>query len=214
MVYELVTEAIHSPRLGVLQAALLYIHQQPRDEARHKTADTPFLWSFVGQIVGLACSLGLHIECRMWGIPAWEKRLRRRLWWAVYAEDKWRSLLMGRPPYIHPAEWDVSDLDEGDFLVGHRIICVNLAVTTRSVLLPARDSGNPRMKSIVMGASCSASFERVLSHWIETPATWRRSSSKLRCGERKVRLSAARQKKARAVGDNEGACACCRCFPT
>ncbi|KAJ5296198.1 hypothetical protein PENANT_c021G03926 [Penicillium antarcticum] len=120
MVYELISEEIHSPRLAVLQAALLYIHQQPRDEARLTTADTPFLWSFVGQIVGLACSLGLHIECRMWGIPAWEKRLRRRLWWAVYAEDKWRSLLMGRPPYIHPAEWDVSELDEGDFLVGPR----------------------------------------------------------------------------------------------
>ncbi|KAJ5571505.1 hypothetical protein N7535_005165 [Penicillium sp. DV-2018c] len=120
MVYELLTEEIHSPRLAVLQAALLYIHRQPSDETRQKTADTPFLWSFVGQIVGLASSHGLHIECRMWGIPAWEKRLRRRLWWAVYAEDKWRSLLMGRPPYIHPAEWDVSDLDEGDFLVGPR----------------------------------------------------------------------------------------------
>lgn len=120
MVYELVTEEIHSPRLAVLQAALLYLHQQPMDETRYRTADTPFTWSFVGQIVGLACSLGVHIECRMWGIPAWEKRLRRRLWWAVYAEDKWRSLLMGRPPYIHSAEWDVSELDEGDFLIGPR----------------------------------------------------------------------------------------------
>ncbi|KAJ5897208.1 hypothetical protein N7504_007496 [Penicillium tannophilum] len=120
MVYELLTVEIHSPRLAVLQAALLYIQQQPMDEARYTTADTPFVWSFVGQIVGLACSLGVHIECRMWGIPAWEKRLRRRLWWAVYAEDKWRSLLMGRPPYLYPAEWDVSDLDEGDFLIGPR----------------------------------------------------------------------------------------------
>lgn len=67
-------------------------------------------------MVGLASSLGLHIECRMWGIPAWEKRLRRRLWWAVYAEDKWRSLLMGRPPYIRREEWDVSALDAGDFV--------------------------------------------------------------------------------------------------
>ena len=120
MVYDLITEEIHSPRLAVLQAALLYIQQQPMDDSRYTMADTPFLWSFVGQIVGLACSLGVHIECRMWGIPAWEKRLRRRLWWAVYAEDKWRSLLMGRPPYIHSAEWDVSELDEGDFLVGPR----------------------------------------------------------------------------------------------
>ncbi|KAJ6119160.1 hypothetical protein N7523_003440 [Penicillium sp. IBT 18751x] len=120
MVYESISEEIHSPRLAVLQAALLYAHQKPLGDAQYTTAETPFLWSFVGQVVGLACSLGVHIECRMWGIPAWEKRLRRRLWWAVYAEDKWRSLLMGRPPYIHSDEWDVSELDEGDFLVGPR----------------------------------------------------------------------------------------------
>lgn len=120
MVFELITEEIHRPRLAVLLAGLLYLHKEPLEGACYTTADTPFLWSFVGQIVGLACSLGCHIECRMWGIPAWEKRLRRRLWWAVYAEDKWRSLLMGRPPYIHSAEWDVSELDEGDFLLGPR----------------------------------------------------------------------------------------------
>ena len=41
--------------------------------------------------------------------------MRKRIWWAVYAEDKWRSLLMGRPPYIHPQEWDIEDLDASDF---------------------------------------------------------------------------------------------------
>ncbi|GMF72115.1 unnamed protein product [Aspergillus oryzae] len=115
MAYELISEEIHTPHLAVLQTALLYLHR-PLDEARASIADTPFVWSFVGTIVGLAESLGLHIECRMWGIPAWEKRLRRRLWWAIYAEDKWRSLLMGRPPYIHRSEWDVSELDGADFL--------------------------------------------------------------------------------------------------
>lgn len=115
MAYELISEEVHTPHLAVLQAALLYLHR-PLDETRASLADTPFVWSFVGTIVGLAETLGLHIECRMWGIPAWEKRLRRRLWWAIYAEDKWRSLLMGRPPYIHRSEWDVSELDGADFL--------------------------------------------------------------------------------------------------
>ncbi|KAF7169974.1 hypothetical protein CNMCM5623_002498 [Aspergillus felis] len=114
MVYELLAEEIHTPHLAVLQAALLYVHKHA-DERRSSVADSPFVWSFVGTIVGLASSLGLHIECRMWGIPAWEKRLRRRLWWAVYAEDKWRSLLLGRPAYIHREEWDVSELDSADF---------------------------------------------------------------------------------------------------
>lgn len=115
MVYELVAEEIHTPHLAVLQAALLYLHK-PLDETRASNADSPFVWSWVGSVVGIAESLGLHIECRMWGIPAWEKRLRRRLWWAVYAEDKWRSLLLGRPSYIHQGEWDVSELDGLDFL--------------------------------------------------------------------------------------------------
>ena len=106
LVYELVAEEIHTPHLAVLQAAVLYLHR-PLDDAQASRADTPFVWSWVGSLVGLAESLGLHIECRMWGIPAWEKRLRRRLWWAVYAEDKWRSLLLGRPPYIHAGEWDI-----------------------------------------------------------------------------------------------------------
>ncbi|PLB45786.1 fungal-specific transcription factor domain protein [Aspergillus steynii IBT 23096] len=115
LVYELVAEEIHTPHLAVLQAAVLYLHR-PLDDAQASRADTPFVWSWVGSLVGLAESLGLHIECRMWGIPAWEKRLRRRLWWAVYAEDKWRSLLLGRPPYIHAGEWDVAELDDADFL--------------------------------------------------------------------------------------------------
>ncbi|GIK07680.1 hypothetical protein Aspvir_003346 [Aspergillus viridinutans] len=100
MVYELLTEEIHTPHLAVLQAAILYAHK-PVDERRSSVADSPFVWCFVGTIVGLTSSLGLHIECRMWGIPAWEKRLRRRLWWAVYAKDK--------------GEWNVSELDSADF---------------------------------------------------------------------------------------------------
>jgi hypothetical protein len=51
----------------------------------------------------------------MFGIPAREKRLRRRLWWAVFIEDKWMSLLLGRPPYIKQSEWDTSELDNADF---------------------------------------------------------------------------------------------------
>ncbi|KAL4860479.1 hypothetical protein BDV12DRAFT_209349 [Aspergillus spectabilis] len=34
---------------------------------------------------------------------------------AIYIEDKWRALLLGRPPYIRQDEWDVTDLDESDF---------------------------------------------------------------------------------------------------
>lgn len=51
----------------------------------------------------------------MCAIPAEEKQIRRRVWWAIYIEDKWLSLLLGRPPYIRQEEWDVSALDDRDF---------------------------------------------------------------------------------------------------
>ncbi|KAH0425831.1 hypothetical protein CcaCcLH18_10700 [Colletotrichum camelliae] len=50
------------------------------------------------------------------GLPAQEKRLRRRLWWAVFIQDKFSSLHTGRPPYLRKDEWDVGELDDFDFL--------------------------------------------------------------------------------------------------
>ncbi|XHF99555.1 hypothetical protein AWENTII_003054 [Aspergillus wentii] len=114
MVLELLLEEIHTPHLSVLQAGLLYLHK-PTKGSQSALADSPFVWSLVGLLVGVATSLGLTLECRPMGLPAWEKRLRRRLWWALYAEDKWRSLLLGRPPYIRNDEWDVTNLDDEDF---------------------------------------------------------------------------------------------------
>ncbi|CDM31751.1 Zn(2)-C6 fungal-type DNA-binding domain [Penicillium roqueforti FM164] len=114
-VYELILQETHTPKLAVLQASLLYLQQIPAGSLK-ALPDGPFIWSFLGSTVALAVSLGLHVEPRPWGIPPWEKRLRRRLWWAVYVEDKWRSLLTGRPSFIHPDEFDIFDLSAGDFI--------------------------------------------------------------------------------------------------
>jgi Fungal specific transcription factor domain len=116
IVYEIILQEIHTPHLSVLQACLLYLQRMPLG-SQSALADSPFVWSFLGSTVGLAASLGLHLEPRPWGIPTWEKRLRRRLWWAVYNEDKWRSLLIARPPFIRREEWDVKNLDGLDFAV-------------------------------------------------------------------------------------------------
>ncbi|KAE8153474.1 fungal-specific transcription factor domain-containing protein [Aspergillus avenaceus] len=114
IVLEVFLQEIHTPHLATLQAGLLYLHKSP-ERSQSAVADSASVWSFVGLLVGLATSLGLQLECRPMGLPTWERRLRRRLWWATYAEDKWRSLLMGRPPYIRNDEWDVTDLDDDDF---------------------------------------------------------------------------------------------------
>ncbi|KAJ0426791.1 hypothetical protein BJY00DRAFT_306787 [Aspergillus carlsbadensis] len=113
---EEVFREIHTPHLAVLQAVLLYL-QKPQVEMSGAVADSPFRWSLLSTAVSLSSTLGLHIDCREWPIPRWEKRLRRRLWWAVYSESAWRSLLMGFPNPIHDDHWAVDVLDETDFII-------------------------------------------------------------------------------------------------
>ncbi|KAG9252292.1 fungal-specific transcription factor domain-containing protein [Emericellopsis atlantica] len=109
----------HKPKLAIMQASLLYLQRLPLRPHR-VLADTAARSSFLGSTVALAMSLGLQLESQPWGIPTWEKRLRRRLWWALYMEDKWTGLLMGRPPMIQKDEWDIFDLKEADLELGHR----------------------------------------------------------------------------------------------
>ena len=115
IVYKCLQHELHRPRLCVLQAALLYIHKLSQHQTQATMQEAAFMWSFTGTVVGLAHDLGLHLECRMYAVPTREKKIRRRLWWATYIEDKFMSLLLGRPPYIHHDECDVSELDEADF---------------------------------------------------------------------------------------------------
>ncbi|KAL3444612.1 hypothetical protein BJX65DRAFT_310798 [Aspergillus insuetus] len=127
---EEILREIHTPHLGVLQAVLLYL-QKPQVEMSGAVADSPFRWSFMSTAVALSSTLGLHLDCRDWPIPSWERRLRRRLWWAVYSESAWRSLLMGFPNPIHDDHWAVGALDETDFIIDDHCINDNRAAETR-----------------------------------------------------------------------------------
>ncbi|OJJ66139.1 hypothetical protein ASPBRDRAFT_430191 [Aspergillus brasiliensis CBS 101740] len=120
MVLDLVLRDIHTPHLSTLQAGILYLHR-PVSVAESAVADSAFTWSLVGMLVGLAMSLGLQLDCRLMGLPLWEKRIRRRLWWAIYAEDKWRCLLLGRPSYIGDEDWDATDLNDDDFIMSESL---------------------------------------------------------------------------------------------
>ncbi|KAH8807247.1 fungal-specific transcription factor domain protein [Xylogone sp. PMI_703] len=111
--YEEIFREIHTPHLSLVQAMLLYL-QKPRSSV---TSDTPFHWSLMGMLIALTTSLALHLDCHDWNIPPWEKRLRRRLWWMVYVEEKWRCLLGGYTSLISSDQWDVSELTEEDFVV-------------------------------------------------------------------------------------------------
>jgi hypothetical protein len=114
--YEALSSAVHTPHLSVIQASLLYIEKAPTG-ASCAAADTPYIYSQLGSIVTQAFSMGLHLDCQDWYIPAWEKRLRRRLWWAVFVEDKWRCIFRGMPSLVSDDQWDVSELTDRDFVL-------------------------------------------------------------------------------------------------
>lgn len=113
----------HTPSLSVIQALLLLVQRRPTN--RH-VADTPFKWTLMAEIVALAQALGLNIDPSRWPIPQWEKRLRRRLAWAVYVQDKWLSLNFGRSSHIHMEDWDVEPLNENDIWCEHFLHLVSL----------------------------------------------------------------------------------------
>lgn len=121
LAYEGIYDDIHRAQLATLQTVLLYL-QKPPLEGVTALADTPFHRSWISLLACLATTLGLNLDCRCWPIPLWERRLRRRLWWAVYTETTWHSLLMGLPHPIGDEEWDVSPLDESDFVIDHLVL--------------------------------------------------------------------------------------------
>ncbi|OHW91413.1 fungal specific transcription factor domain-containing protein [Colletotrichum incanum] len=102
----------HTPSLAVVQTMLLMIQRRPTNK---HVADTPFKWVMLADTVALAQCLGLNLDPTDWSIPSWEKRLRRRLAWAVYVQDQWLSLNFGRSSHIQECDWDVSPLRQDDF---------------------------------------------------------------------------------------------------
>ncbi|KAK1634207.1 fungal-specific transcription factor [Colletotrichum phormii] len=102
----------HTPSLATVQTMLLMIQRRPTNK---HVADTPFKWTMLADTVALAQCLGLNLDPSDWAIPSWEKRLRRRLAWAAYVQDRWLSLNFGRSSHIQECDWDVSPLGPDDF---------------------------------------------------------------------------------------------------
>ena len=96
--------AIHRPKLSTVEAGLLLLQRSNQRS-----------WPLTAQMVAVGQDLGLHRDCAGWDIPGWEKGLRKRLAWALFMQDKWCSLMQGRPSHIFKADWSVQPLLEQDF---------------------------------------------------------------------------------------------------
>lgn len=92
------------PKLSTVQAGLLLLQRPEADN-----------WSLTTQLVAVGQELGLHLDCSGWSIPRWEGGLRKRIAWALYMQDKWSSLIHGRPSHIFGANWAVQPIGDDDF---------------------------------------------------------------------------------------------------
>ncbi|KAJ5394827.1 uncharacterized protein N7487_009130 [Penicillium crustosum] len=107
-----ISQELHAPSLGTLQACLLL---QQRLPTNMYLSDTAFAWTLMSTSLAVAQTIGLHRDAGSWtSIPAWEKRLRRRLWWGLYAMEKWVALARGMPSHLGDDDYDVSMLEQED----------------------------------------------------------------------------------------------------
>ena len=104
LAFRLFGESLYKPTLSTIQAGILLL-QRPNNDS--KTLNS--------QLVGAAYELGLHLDCTPWTSSLTEKGLRKRLAWALYMQDKWCSLIHGRPSAIYKSNWAVKALANEDF---------------------------------------------------------------------------------------------------
>ncbi|ATY64120.1 Zn(II)2Cys6 transcription factor [Cordyceps militaris] len=102
---------LENPNLANLQACLLLIHMAP---PWTDTVETPSIWILAAQAVSNAQMSGLHQDPGNWNIEPWEKRLRKKLWWAIYMTDCWTSICHGNPPHIYRESFNTTPPDIED----------------------------------------------------------------------------------------------------
>lgn len=102
---------LESPNLARLQASILLMHMVPPDM---DSVETPYTWVMAAQATACAQMIGLHQDPERWNIAPWEKKLRKKLWWASYMSDCWSSVCHGNPPHIAPDSFNtpLPDLDD------------------------------------------------------------------------------------------------------
>ncbi|EPE09501.1 nitrogen regulatory protein otam [Ophiostoma piceae UAMH 11346] len=114
---------VHRPKISTVQGCLLLLQRaggSPQgsidgESQRSRNASTD-CWVLTSQLVAVAEELGLHVDCSKWNVPAWERGIRRRLAWAVYMQDKWSSLIYGRPSHVQSSQWRIPPLTTDDFI--------------------------------------------------------------------------------------------------
>ena len=98
------TISMQRPKISAVQAGLLLLQRSKSNT-----------WTLTVQLVALGQDIGLHLDCSEWNLPLWERRLRKKLAWALYMQDKWSALMHGRPSHINAVDWSVPPPTPEDF---------------------------------------------------------------------------------------------------
>lgn len=125
-------------KLETVEAALL--HAQ-RHTYVFRAPTMPGMWADVGALVGMSQDVGLNMDASGWDIPEGEKKRRRRVWWAVYMQDKWTALTLGRPSYIHNDQHDVAQLEVTDIITDPRGDAESGLLSARTYVAATRLTG-------------------------------------------------------------------------
>ncbi|ORY84141.1 fungal-specific transcription factor domain-domain-containing protein [Leucosporidium creatinivorum] len=109
LVLDSMEDEYRQPRLQTLQLALLVLSSRPTLNSGQNSIG-------IARAIGAAQLLGLHMDPSEWKLPAWEKSIRKRLWWGLLIHDKFRALLCGRPSNLHSSNYNVPipTLSDGD----------------------------------------------------------------------------------------------------
>ena len=73
-------------------------------------------WHWLGAAIGLAVTMGMHRSTTGSILGEHDQRLWRRIWWALFTEDKHASAALGRPVHTMLQHCDVEPLSESDFI--------------------------------------------------------------------------------------------------
>lgn len=111
-VIDAVQNSYHRPQLSSIEATLLLLQYKPEDALN---PDHTWSWGYTAQALAIGQAQGLHLDASSWSIPQWERQLQKHLSWALYVQDKWTTLIHGRPSHFNDDDWGVRDLSDGDF---------------------------------------------------------------------------------------------------
>lgn len=110
----LVTAELHTPQLSTIQTYLLLLQRHAMTTGRY-VPNSPIKPTLMSTTIALCHCLGLHRDPSTWeALPVWERRLRRRVWWAAWTMEKWISLGESVPSALRADDYDVEPLDSLD----------------------------------------------------------------------------------------------------